>query len=61
MTPEVHDQREQLPILPLLRTALPTLPPQQQLLARAALESPAEVGRMTITGTPRSPAPPPRR
>ena len=33
----------------MIRTSLPTLPPQQQLLARAALESPAEVGRMTIT------------
>ena len=49
MTSEVHDQHEQLPILPMLRTALPALPPQQQLLARAALEAPAEVGRMTIT------------
>lgn len=37
------------PVLALLRTALPTLSPQLQLLARLALESPAEVGRMTIT------------
>jgi len=49
MTSEVHEQTERLPILPMLRTALPALPPQQQLLARAALEAPAEVGRMTIT------------
>src|SRR5690606_39317387 len=37
------------PVLALLRTSLPTLPPQLQRLAVLALESPAEVGRMTIT------------
>lgn len=38
-----------LPILALLRAELPTLPPQLQQLARFALDSPAEVGRLTIT------------
>lgn len=38
-----------LPILAVLRAELPTLPPQLRQLARVALESPAEVGRMTIT------------
>lgn len=38
-----------MPILAVLRVALPTLPPQLQQLARVALESPADVGRMTIT------------
>ncbi|MGP9537325.1 MurR/RpiR family transcriptional regulator [Brachybacterium sp. AOP43-C2-M15] len=37
------------PVMALLRSSLPTLPPQLQQLARLALESPAEVGRMTIT------------
>ena len=37
------------PVLALLRTSLPTLPPQLQRLAELALHSPAEVGRMTIT------------
>lgn len=37
------------PVLALLRTTAPTLPPQLQRLAMLALESPAEVGRMTIT------------
>lgn len=38
-----------LPVLALLRTTAPTLPPQLQSLAELALEAPAEVGRMTIT------------
>ncbi|GAA1311257.1 MurR/RpiR family transcriptional regulator [Brachybacterium tyrofermentans] len=38
-----------LPILAVLRAELPTLPPQLRQLAQVALESPAEVGRMTIT------------
>lgn len=46
--PSGTDQ-EQLPVLALLRTALPALSPQLQQLARLALESPGEVGRMTIT------------
>lgn len=37
------------PVLALLRTSLPTLPPQLKRLAVIALESPADVGRMTIT------------
>src|SRR5699024_5197093 len=49
MTPDEHEQTDPPPILPPPRTALPAPPPQQQLLARAALEAPAEVGRMTIT------------
>lgn len=47
--PQAGSGQEQLPVLALLRTALPTLSPQLQLLARLALESPGEVGRMTIT------------
>lgn len=41
--------QQPLPILAVLRTELPTLPPQLRQLARVALDSPAEVGRMTIT------------
>ncbi|HEX7353062.1 MurR/RpiR family transcriptional regulator [Brachybacterium sp.] len=48
-SPHEDTSLEQLPVLALLRAALPTLSPQLQQLARLALESPAEVGRMTIT------------
>lgn len=37
------------PILGVIRSVLPALPPQQQQLAQLALDSPGEVGRMTIT------------
>lgn len=49
MSPADTTAPEPVAILAMIRAAMPTLPHQQQQLAKLALEAPSEVGRMTIT------------